>query len=129
MIDTNIIVDFWKTGNEKIKSIIVKYPIYICGVVKAELCYGAKNDDDLFLILKSLSSFPEIDIQHRLWESIGINLFKLRTNGITVPFQDVIIATIAIENSLKVWTNDKHFENIQSVLKDLQLFDYNSTNV
>ena len=124
LIDTNIVIDFWKTGNEEIKSVIMKSPVYICGVVKAELCHGARNEKDLSSILNALSSFPEIDITNRLWETIGRNLFELRISGITVPFQDVIIATLAIENSLMVWTNDKHFFQIQSVIKDLLIFDH-----
>ena len=123
LIDTNIIIDFWKTGDENIKSTILRFPVYICGVVKAELCHGAKSEKDLKTILKSLSSFPQIDVNYSLWDTIGKNLFKLRISGITVPFQDVIIATLAIENSLMVWTNDKHFTKIQSVLDELELFD------
>jgi predicted nucleic acid-binding protein len=124
LIDTNIIIDFWKSGDEDIKSVILNFPVYICGVVKAELCHGARNEKDLTRILRSLSSFPEVDIKDRLWETVGKNLYKLRIKGVTVPFQDVIIATIAMENSLMVWTNDKHINQIQSVLKDLQVFNY-----
>jgi len=124
LIDTNIIIDFWKSADEDIKSVILNFPVYICGVVKAELCHGARNEKDLTRILRSLSSFPEVDIKDRLWETVGKNLYKLRIKGVTVPFQDVIIATIAMENSLMVWTNDKHIHQIQSVLKDLQVFNY-----
>lgn len=123
LIDTNIIIDYWKTEDIKIKSVILKYPVYICGVVKAELCHGAKNENDFNNILKSLKSFPEIEINNKIWEIIGKNLYQLKNNGLTLPFQDVIIATLAIENSLMIWTKDNHFKKIQSVLNDLQIFE------
>ncbi len=58
LIDTNIIIDFWKTGDENIKSVILNFPVYICGVVKAELCHGARNEKDLDSILKSFKIIP-----------------------------------------------------------------------
>jgi predicted nucleic acid-binding protein len=41
---------------------------------------------------------------------------------VTVPFADALIATIAIENALAIWTRDSHFAQIQGVLTDLRLF-------
>lgn len=49
-------------------------------------------------------------------------MFLLRTNGVTVPYQDVVIATVAIENDLELWTRDGQYTLIRNVLPGLKLF-------
>ncbi len=39
-----------------------------------------------------------------------------------MPFQDVLIATVAIENDLELWSFDAHFDAISSAIPDLQRF-------
>jgi predicted nucleic acid-binding protein len=39
-----------------------------------------------------------------------------------VPLADAILATIAIENKLELWTRDTHFQTIQTVFPELKLF-------
>jgi predicted nucleic acid-binding protein len=41
---------------------------------------------------------------------------------VIVPFPDVLLATVAIENGLELWTDDSHFLHIQRVLPALRLF-------
>ena len=43
----------------------------------------------------------------------------LRAAGISVPFQDVVIATVAIANGVELWTRDQQFALIQQVLPAL----------
>jgi len=57
------------------------------------------------------------------WDELSINLFNLKTKGVTVPFQDAMIATIAISNNLTLWTRDKHFFLMQKVLSKLKIFE------
>lgn len=61
-------------------------------------------------------------IPQDLWAALGRNLSALRAHGITVPFPDALIATVAIENDLELWTRDAHFSLIQGVLPQLKLF-------
>ena len=42
--------------------------------------------------------------------------------GITVPFPDALIATIAIDNDLELWNYERHFADMQKVLPALKLF-------
>ncbi len=57
-----------------------------------------------------------------IWEKVGRNLWLLLSNGVTVPFQDVAIATVAMENNAELWTRDAQFQFIQTVLSQLKLF-------
>ena len=38
-----------------------------------------------------------------------------RKNGITLPLSDILIAAIAMENNLSIYTLDKHFEQIPNL--------------
>jgi predicted nucleic acid-binding protein len=41
LIDTNIIIDFWKKPTLEVGNILIAEKIAICGVVIAELIHGA----------------------------------------------------------------------------------------
>ena len=50
-------------------------------------------------------------------------VFEENDNGLVVPFQDAMVAYLAIKNNCEVWTNDKHFKLMQVVLPELKLFN------
>jgi predicted nucleic acid-binding protein len=53
---------------------------------------------------------------------MGSNLATWRAAGITVPFADATIASVAIANNVELWTRDRHFANMQAVVPALKLF-------
>lgn len=122
LVDTNVIIDFWKNPTDSSRRVFENEEVFVCGVVKAELVHGAVDENSYVKIKKALDCFPEIVISSEFWDDLSANLFRLKRKGLTVPFQDAMIATIAISNSLRLWTLDKHFSVIKSVLKDLTLF-------
>jgi len=123
LIDTSIIVTFWRTGNDVIKSIIEQNDVCICGVVRAELYAGARNDMDLQRIKLALSGFYEFEVHATTWELLGVNLYSLRKKGITVPFQDLLISTIGMQNKLPIWTSDQHFSRIAEIINGVVIFN------
>jgi predicted nucleic acid-binding protein len=61
-------------------------------------------------------------IPDALWTDVGTNAAFLRHRGLTVPFADVVIATVAVNAGMELWTYDNHFPLVQAVLPQLQLF-------
>jgi predicted nucleic acid-binding protein len=88
----------------------------------AEVLCGARDAGHYQKLVASLAAFPQIAIADTLWETVGRNLWVLRTRGITVPFPDAVIATVAIENDVELWTRDAQFKLIQTALPRLKLF-------
>ena len=123
LIDTSIIIGFLRHPDEKTAQIFATENIAICGVVKAELLHGAHSLEDCKRILSALSDFPCLDMQPSDWEFLGRNLYRLRSHGLTLPFQDAVIATLAIVHQASIWTNDKHFSRIKSLLPELQIYN------
>ncbi len=122
LADTNIIIDFWRKPDESKALIFETADVAVCGVVKAELLHGARSPEDYQRILYALADFPCVDMRKTDWDSLGSHLYRLRAHGVSVPFQDAIIATLAIAHGASVWTNDKHFALMKNVLTDLQLY-------
>ena len=122
LVDTNIIIGFWRKRDSSMEQIFLTEDVAVCGVVKAELMHGARNKEDIDRIVKALSPFPCLDMQEGDWEKLGRNLYELRSHGITLPFQDALIATIAISHRAQVWTNDVHFARMQEFVPGLRLY-------
>ena len=107
---------------EALKKIFLEETVAICGITKAELMHGAKSEKDLPYISEALSDFEYIPLDESIWDEVGQLLYRLRNNGITVPFQDVVLCALALKYNLLLWTNDKHFALIKTEIEDLKLF-------
>ena len=123
IIDTNVIIDFWRNPTEQLKREFLANECCICGVQIAELLYGALSEKDAVTIEDAVSAFTLIHVEDTDWSLLGYFLNKLRKNGITVPFPDALIACIAVKHGFPIWTHDKHFRLIQSAYPDLKLFE------
>lgn len=123
LVDTNIIIDFWRTPTEALRKIFLEETVAICGITKAELMHGAKSAKDLLTISEALSDFEYIPLDESIWDEVGEILYRLKKSGITVPFQDAVLCTLALKYNLPLWTNDSHFPLIKTAIKDLRLFN------
>ena len=94
----------------------------ICGPTIAEAYAGARTPAEFKKYDQALSLFSIVPIPKKIWPALGRNLALLGARGITVPFPDALIATVAIENDLELWQHDHHFPAIQSVIPALKLF-------
>lgn len=122
LIDTNVIVDLWKNRADEASEVFNNEVVCICGVVRSELMHGAYSEKNLDEISQKLNYIKEINISDDEWDELGRFLYKLRTNGLSVPYADALISFIAIKNNLEVMTRDKHFRLIQVVDPRLKLY-------
>lgn len=122
LADTNIFIDSWNNLTEALKNAFIKEDITICGVVRAELLHGAVSAKDFTNITTMLEAFDEFNLEIPDWQILGDNLCNLQRKGISIPFSDAIIATVALKHDIPIWTGDKHFPLIQSVLTELNIY-------
>ncbi|GAB4221279.1 MAG TPA: PIN domain-containing protein [Spirochaetota bacterium] len=122
LVDTSIIVEYWKNPKREYTDVFITQDIAICGIVQAELIYGARSNKEVEKIISALECFNFIDIDKEDWNGIGKFLHKLRIKGVKIPFQDAIIAYLAVKNNIPLWTRDKHFELIRDVIKELKVY-------
>ena len=124
LADSNIFIDFWKKPTAAMIDAFSTQNVVICGVVRSELMHGAKSESDLATISSSLDAFEELEFEESDWGKLGLQLYRLRTKGITVPFQDAVIALIAVKYDLQVWTKDKHFSHMKVAIPELQIYQF-----
>ncbi len=127
LVDTNIIIDFWKNPTDIKKEVFCKNDIATCGIIKAELIYGARSEKEITLLVKALESFEYLVFEESDWVEFGRFLNRLKTKGITIPFQDCVIAYLAIKTNCYLWTNDRHFMVISEKDERLLLYEFSVT--
>ncbi len=70
-------------------------------------------------MLNTLGSLPTPE---NIWDDVGDLLRVLRSHGVTVPFPDAVLASLAIANGMELWTRDAHFVLMQRAAPSLKLF-------
>lgn len=123
LVDTNVIIDFWDKPTEEAKNVFEENDIAICGVIKTELLRGSNSEKQFSQMELALNDFAYLSFSEKDWISLAKQFLTLKKNGLVVPFQDAMIAYLAIKNNCEVWTNDKHFKLMQVVLPELRLFN------
>ena len=98
--------------------LIISDSVKICGVVLFELLQGIKSESEKLKINDILSNLPYVEVNKIIWQKSAEIALNLKKKGFTVPFSDIIIAVLAIENNLSVFTLDKHFE----LIPELELY-------
>lgn len=124
LVDTNLLIDHFNGTGSVLSDLVGKEDVAICGIILAELLHGISSENERQLIQDSIKDFEWIQIDDSIWEKVGNNLNNLKKNGLNLPFQDVILATLCIEQNLIIATNDKHFEKISTVLTDLKIYRF-----
>ncbi|MGP1458155.1 MAG: PIN domain-containing protein [Treponema sp.] len=120
--DTNIIIDFWNKPTVAAEKIFSENDIAICGVIKTELLRGSKSSREFAQIQTSLEDFYYLNFTENDWIALAKQFITLKKNGLVVPFQDAMIAFLAVKYGCDVWTNDKHFKLMQAAIPELKLF-------
>jgi predicted nucleic acid-binding protein len=122
LVDTTVIVDWLRGRDARLGRLLPTLPVAICGVTHAEILHGARDPAHRTRLLAQLAGFPLVPIPDSVWTAVGDNLAILRSRGATVPFQDAVIASLALVNDIEVWARDRHFPDIQLVIPTLKLF-------
>jgi len=122
LADTSVIIDIWRNPDRKKREIFENNEIATCYVIKAELFHGAKSEKEKEKIEDALNELNLLPINDEVWEYLGEILYKFKKHGLTVPFQDALIASVSIKHNCQLWTLDKHFSKIGEILNELDLF-------
>ena len=122
LVDTNILIDFWKNPTSEKQLIFEQEEIATCGVIFTEILRGSKNPKESEKLKTALECFEYLSFEKQDWLEVACLFVKLKKSGLTVPFQDGIIAYLAIKNDCQIWTLDNHFKLIKTVVPSLKLY-------
>lgn len=122
LVDTSVLVYYLRSGSSGIRAVLASAPCAICGVIRAEILHGARTPQDAVSLRVALDALTQLPIPETVWDNLGSNLSVLRSRGLPMPFQDVLIATVALHHDTELWTLDGHFAAMQVALPGLKLF-------
>lgn len=122
LVDTSIFIDYFRGNPTYLDAIIDKNEICTCGIVAAELYHGTRTSEEKDRISRLLNELTWVDITREHWITTGENLNRLRSLGITVPFQDVVLATLCSVKTITLYSADKHFRRLTEHISGLVLY-------
>ncbi len=123
LVDTSIWIDYFRSGahSEKLDYLIDENLVVINNLILTELLplLTVKKENHIIALLQKLRKLPiELD-----WDNIvalQVSCLQSGVSGIGIP--DLIIAQNAIQNTLAIYSLDKHFVLMQKAKLGIKLF-------
>ena len=118
LADTSVWIEFFKPQSavgKKLETLIMKNSVWVCGVVLFELVQGVRTEDEKAKVFDALSNLSYTEMTKDLWQKAGELSASVKKKGLNLPLSDIFIAALAIEHNLKIFTLDKHFEQLPTV--------------
>jgi len=119
LLDTNIIIDLFNGDDVVTKKIITAAEVFVPNIVIGELYYGSYGSKKIKSNLKKLEEFivssTVINTNIETARIYGHIKNELKKKGTPIPENDIWIAALAKQYSLKLLTRDRHFESIEEI--------------
>ena len=120
LLDTNVIIDLLNNEEDSRWDYLSQEDCVICGIVISELYSGIRGKKEAKAIELFINSVDCLPIEQSDWLEIGSFICNLKKNGLSVPFQDSVLAYLLIKNKCRILTNDKHFSMMKIIDSRLQ---------
>ncbi len=114
VVDTCVFISIFR-GDQALFDTVNKYRVYVPSLVVMELLQGSKDKSELRRIEKFLCNYETIQItEYSSRQSIQLIKNYSKSHGLAIP--DAIIASVAIERKLPLYTlNVKDFNFISGL--------------
>lgn len=90
--------------------------IYVIRPIQAEVCQGARSEHEFHRLWDAFLGFDFLEISDRHWGLSAWNYFKCRKKGVTLTTLDCLIATLAQDYRVPLWSLDQCFVKAQSLI-------------
>ena len=90
--------------------------IYVTRPIQGEVCQGARTEEQFHRLWESFFGFEFLEVTDRIWGMSAWNYLKSRKKGLTLSTIDCLIATLAVENRVPLWTLDQGFIKMRSII-------------
>jgi predicted nucleic acid-binding protein len=104
-----------------LEGLLEEYEASCCGVVLLEVLGGARKQDRERLE-RMFRCIPYVRTDDSLWERARRLAWKLRDAGQTIPWNDIVVASLALAQGCRVYARDRHFDIMREVL-ELRLYE------
>lgn len=116
LVDTSAWIEFFRRdGDPAVKlamqALIRELQATLCGPVEMEFLGGARPHERS-RIQSRFDILPYLNNDQKIWREAAGHYATLRESGTTLPWNDVIIATLAIREGCRAYAVDSHFETM-----------------
>ncbi|MFM2170771.1 MAG: hypothetical protein RI957_1000 [Verrucomicrobiota bacterium] len=121
LVDTSVWIEMHRRdGRADVKlglqGLLDAFEATLCGPVEMEFLGGA-SPVERERLQAWCNILPYLRNDQSIWRKASSNFALLRQNGVSAPWNDVLIATLGKEADCRVYACDKHFELMAPVLK------------
>ena len=114
LVDSSVWIEgLRRDGNVIVKlaleNLLAAYEAAWCGPVKLEVLGGARPQDRNALE-KQFSCIPYFPMTDAAWDSAKALAWRLRDQGCTAPWNDILIAALSVKADCRIYAVDKHFQ-------------------
>jgi hypothetical protein len=116
--DTCVWIEFFRKKtmiSQKLKKLVAGRQVLMSGIIVYELLQGVKNKKDAENIKRGTLALGYLEVTSETWLMAGDLFFELRRKGITLPPSDVLLAALTIESQCRLFTIDRHFDQIPNL--------------
>ena len=126
LVDTSVWIEFFREKKSgvslKVKEYLRLNQVCYIGLIAVELYQGAKTEKETQVINNLFESVNYVEMERKHYFHAGQISQKAARKGKTFSIVDMIIATLAHDENLTLFTLDHHFREIAQYL-DLSLVD------
>lgn len=120
LVDTSVWIEATRRNGELafkvgLEALLEEYEAVWCSAVMLEFMGGARKEDRKRLAFW-LQSIPYRTVAERHWEAARSNAWMLRDAGHSAPWNDILIASLALDAGMRVYAKDAHFETMARLL-------------
>jgi len=102
--------DFLPEIKDRLDLLLKENLVLTSGIIKLELLAGTRSEAEYDRLKARLSGLESIETDDLLWGNACETGFKLRRNGVTVPYTDILISACALSRGCMVLHADSHFD-------------------
>lgn len=115
LIDSAVYIDWLRNRidpREQLLETLQEGRLYNCGVVRAEVLRGIKNEAVYLGMEAFFDIIPEVPTDAKLWRNVSSMAWRLQREGKSPPLTDLVIAMSALRTGATLISPDAHFEDI-----------------
>lgn len=114
LVDTSAWIEFFRRDGDPLvklamKALIEALEATLCGPVEMEF-FGGALPHERRRIQSRFDSLPYLNNDQKIWRQAATHYATLRSKGTTVPWNDVLVATLALRHDYRAYAVDQHFE-------------------
>lgn len=94
----------------RIEQLLAADSVATCGLVELELLGGAASEPEFARLQRRLTALHRLPILETTWGEAARLAYALRRVGVTVPFTDVLLASLAHQHGAILLHADRDFD-------------------